>query len=144
MTSFLQPDRVERCSGRHCPRCGHTEHLVLIRDEGWTGGHHGRVECAACQAFIKWAPKPDSAKKRRPSQSRKLVAQYSQGFCEICLRHELQIPAPQTLEAHHIIPVEKGGGDEQANIQICCTACHKLIHWQRTYLGHTLNEEEAS
>lgn len=142
MTTFIEPKQIERITGKPCPECDCVDHLLLIAD--WPGGHYAKVSCGACGRFIKWQGKPKEQKAKRPSAQKKLVKRYSRGFCEICLRTESQIPRPQTLEAHHIIPVEQGGDDERENVQICCTACHRLIHWQRTYTGHMLPEEEAA
>lgn len=32
------------------------------------------------------------------------------------------------LEVHHILPVSKGGGDEQKNLITLCKKCHKKRH----------------
>lgn len=138
-SSFDNVQNVEYVEGRACPTCGTTEHQALIGT--WSGGHYAKVICSKCDRFIKWQGKPEAKKAKRPAVQKKLVSLHSKGFCEICLRLEHQIPAPQTLEAHHIIPVENGGGNEAENIQVCCTACHRLIHWQRTYIGHTVPQE---
>jgi HNH endonuclease. len=136
--SIQNPDEIQHIEGQPCRRCGTTSHINYIRHPGWPGGHWGRVHCKNCDTFIKWASKPTDKKTKRSSSHKRLVSLYSHGFCVVCLRQDSQIPAPQTLEAHHIIPVADGGTDDQGNIMICCTACHKLIHWQRTYLGHTV------
>lgn len=133
MNQGFTPEKVERVEGTPCPGCGTTEHFLQIGQ--WGGGHYGKQICTNCDRFIKWASKPGDAKKKRPAASKKLVRRHSKGFCEICLKTESQIQLPWVLEAHHIIPVEKSGGDEAGNIQICCTACHRLIHWQRNYNG---------
>ena len=99
------------------------------------GGHYARINCADCGGFIKWEADPSKKKISRKGQA-KLVDKFSQGYCESCLRLSDELPSPQTIEAHHIIPVEAGGGNNKDNIQIVCTPCHRLIHHQRTYLGH--------
>lgn len=45
--------------------------------------------------------------------------------CAICGQNDF-------LEAHHIIPKEKGGSDEYDNLILLCACCHASIH-QRTY-----------
>jgi len=119
-----------------CPSCLSTDLSEII--EPTRGGHHGRLVCNHCNRFIKWIPKPKEEKNGDPRAevSKKLVSQYSKGFCEICLRKHDELPSPQTLEGHHIVQVKDGGTDDRDNIQIVCTACHRWIHWQRTYLGH--------
>lgn len=52
----------------------------------------------------------------------------------MCRREEL--PLPEVLEAHHVVEVQEGGSDERDNLWIVCTACHSMIHYLRTYLGH--------
>lgn len=99
------------------------------------GGHYARIQCVSCDRFIKWEGKPREKSDRRKGQ-KKLLDKYSKGFCEICLRKGTEIPLPQVLEVHHVVPVEDGGTDDRTNLQIVCTACHKWIHHQRTYLGH--------
>jgi 5-methylcytosine-specific restriction endonuclease McrA len=125
---------------KSCPSCGCTVFKEIIGPQ--PGGHHGKVVCSQCDRYIKWIPKPSDQKAPDPRAevSKKIVQKYSQGFCEICLKTETQIQLPWVLEAHHIIPVEKGGGDDADNIQICCTACHRLIHWQRNYNGASEDE----
>ena len=124
-----------------CPECLSPNLVEVISPN--RGGHYGKLVCRNCNdRFIKWLPKPKEAKTPDPRSevSKKLVTKYSQGFCEICLRCDRDLPKPQTLEGHHIIQVKDGGTDDNSNIQIVCTACHRLIHWQRTYMGHYLNE----
>lgn len=44
-----------------------------------------------------------------------------------------------TLEIHHKIPVSEGGSDTPENILVLCTADHKMVHHQRTYLNKHLS-----
>lgn len=123
-------------SDRPCPRCDSTETRVILGPH--PGGHYSKILCADCNAFKYWGKKPDSEKPKSPRAevSKTLVQQYSRGFCEICLRPSVELPLPETLEGHHVIPVTEQGTDDRENIQIVCTACHRWIHHQRTYLGH--------
>lgn len=123
-----------------CRHCGSTNQTISVAN--WPGGHYAKVACERCGAFIKWAAKPDAAKAKRGPAQKKLVARYSQGFCELCFRLSDSLPGPQTLEAHHVIPVEQGGPDDRSNIWIVCTPCHRMIHHQRTYLGHAFDQYE--
>lgn len=116
-----------------CPSCRESRAKRIIGNH--PGGHYARIQCLNCDRFIKWEGKPGNKPSSRKNQ-KKLLDRFSRGFCEICLRQSSEIPLPQVLEAHHIIPVECGGNDEAGNIQIVCTHCHKWIHQQRTYLGH--------
>lgn len=42
--------------------------------------------------------------------------------CGYCLTHQDYIP--WVLEIEHIIPVAKGGGDEEANLWVACHSCN--------------------
>ena len=124
----------------HCVRCGSAERKTIIGPHA--GGHYSRIECNNCGKFIKWGKDPNKQKKSRKGNA-ELVKQFSKGYCEICLRKKKQLPKPQTLEAHHIIEVNQGGGDDAENIQIACTNCHRLIHHLRTYLGYYHTEDKS-
>lgn len=118
-----------------CPKCGHDgPHVVVLETQSV---HHARETCAKCLAFVRWIAKPsdDPTKYKRPQKHRNLVAEYSRGFCEMCLRLEDDLPKGQTMEAQHVIEFQDGGSEKRENIWIVCTACHRMIHWLRTYHG---------
>lgn len=123
-------DHNETC--RHCQHPG--PHVVEVQT---TGVHHAKVECAKCRRFLRWLSKPDSdpTKYKRPQTHRDLVSKFSNGFCEMCLRDKNELPKGQTLEAQHVIEFQDGGSEKRENIWIVCTACHRIIHWLRTYVG---------
>ena len=53
-------------------------------------------------------------------------------------RHRCQRPGCEHtvfLEVHHIVPRSSGGTNELANLQVLCSACHKLLHDRK--LGDT-------
>jgi len=144
-----KPPYIQECS-YECPNCGsHRSHELLGPivngvQQDFAAGKYSRVNCADCGRYIRWGVNPSKpSKKRRSSGQKDLLENFSNGFCEICLRTEQLLPRQQQLEAHHVIPVEMGGGNDQQNIQICCTQCHKLIHHVRTYLGHYGKAEVA-
>ena len=102
------------------------------------GGHYAKIVCSICAAFVKWAPKPDADKAKRPAAHRELVTRYGGSVCAMCGRKAAALILPDVLEAHHIAEYADGGTDDEANIVILCTACHKFAHWLRTYMfrGH--------
>lgn len=129
---------------RKCPSHGDVEVKVLRPDLPavlWPGGHWGKGVCPQCDRYLCWVPKPndDATKYRRPASHKELADKYSQGFCELCMRDEKDLPAPQVLEGHHVVEFDDGGSNERSNVWVVCTACHRLIHHQRTYLGHIKN-----
>lgn len=95
--------------------------------------HFGREDCEHCGRFVRWVPKPEADRVRRPSAHRNLVKKFSKGFCEMCLTPENELPLGQTLEAQHVQEFAEGGDETRENIWIICTACHKLIHCIRTH-----------
>ena len=123
-----------------CSTCGSID---LELGLAWSEGRGCR--CRTCKkAFTQ--PKPDADKARRPAGHRKLVKKFGRGFCELCLRREAELPASQDLDGHHVVEFADGGTDDQANVWILCTSCHRLVHHQRTYLGHyhARSEEDAA
>lgn len=113
-----------------CRRCGSVDLAQTVMEHGQ---HYARLDCNACGCFVKWLPKPDADKIKRPAAHRNLVHAYSNGYCEMCLRREADLPKNETLEAQHIREYADGGSQERNNIWIVCTGCHKLIHWRRTW-----------
>lgn len=95
--------------------------------------HFGREDCAGCGRFVRWVPKPEADRIKRPAAHRNLVKKFSRGFCEMCLLKEHELPAGQSLEAQHVEEYAEGGEPRRENIWIICTACHKLIHCIRTH-----------
>lgn len=115
-----------------CQFCQSTE---VVFSETPQLPHYGREDCADCGRFIRWVPKPEGDRVRRPSAHRGLVHKFSRGFCEMCLRKENELPDGQTLEAQHVEEFSGGGEPKRENIWIICTACHKLIHCIRTHFA---------
>lgn len=116
-----------------CRSCGSKDLLEKLGPH--PGGHHAKLECRACGAFVRWMPKPIEGRARRRNNA-ELVRRYGRGYCEMCRRKTEEIPLPEVLEAHHVVEVNEGGGDERTNVWIICTWCHASIHQRRTYLGH--------
>ena len=46
-------------------------------------------------------------------------------LCACCIKEGRLTPA--TL-VHHILPVERGGGNEESNLMSLCASCHEKIH----------------
>lgn len=112
--------------------CSHEDTREILTPEMQ---HHGKEVCNGCGKFLRWIPKPDNEKVRRPAKHRDLVKKYSKGFCELCLKSEVELPNGQGLEAQHVIEFQDGGTEGRENIWIVCTACHKLIHWMRHHIS---------
>lgn len=122
---------------RHeCVRCGHNAKpkSVLTPD----GKHFAKAVCAACNAYFAWIGKPDSQKYKRPASHKNLVKKFSPGYCQLCLTPEWRLPNGESLEGHHVVEFQDGGEPTRLNTWILCTACHSLVNWRRTYIGHIL------
>ncbi len=118
--------------------CGATRRRVVKRD---AGPHYAAEYCAVCNGWQRWLPKPSPPHpvtpsplhpRNRPAAHRNLVAKYSRGFCELCLKPEQDLAERNWLEAHHAIEYAAGGDDGRENVWIVCQKCHKLIHWVRS------------
>lgn len=118
-----------------CPKCGKRWEYEIGHGKA---GHYASARCKACGHFW-WLPKPDRDKAKRPAKQSKLVKRYSRGFCELCLIPEAKVPRCESLTAHHVLEYQDGGDESRENIWILCTRCEKLVHHQRTYIGHLLN-----
>lgn len=118
-----------------CPQCGDGgPHSVEVLT---TGVHYAKASCGRCRRFLKFLPKPDDdpTKYKRQKAHLNLVDQYSNGYCEMCLRQKGELPKGETLEAQHVIEYQDGGSEKRENIWILCTSCHRMVHWLRTYHG---------
>lgn len=100
--------------------------------------HYGKELCPFCGIQIRWVPKPINKDKRIKTSKYDIYDilkfhNYNKIFCFFCLREQEQLGKRQTFQLDHIIELDKGGIDEIQNIQILCTACHKLKNWSRLY-----------
>ena len=110
-----------------CSGCGKNNYVEVITPEL---PHYGKLICAGCGMFIKWLPKPDNTSRR---SSTKWNIDLSE--CKICGRRREHLGARETIGPHHLKPIEEGGLDEEKNLLALCTACHRLVHWARLYVG---------
>lgn len=100
--------------------------------------HYGKDVCSKCGAWQRWVPKPDAEKAKRPAKHRDLVKKHGRGECELCGCPESDLPPGDVLEGHHVEEFQNGGEATRENVWVICTACHSLINWRRTYVGHWL------
>jgi len=123
-----------------CPKCG--TKLLVIETPNLI--HSARLDCPK-HGFIKWLPsEKNKDKKRRRASKYSLyeVAKYhnfKEPFCFFCLRKKEQLGVKETLTIDHIQELSIGGKDELSNLQILCSACHKLKNWARLYMNWHLN-----
>jgi 5-methylcytosine-specific restriction endonuclease McrA len=125
-----------------CRKCGSTNTHSALTEKG---PHFARIDCLDCKTTT-WQPKPDDdpTKYKRPAKHQHLVDKFSRGFCELCLRSEIELRKQDSLTGHHVIEYQHGGTDDRENVWIVCTACHRLITWTRTYHGNNHPPEGVS
>ena len=108
--------------------------------------HYAKLICAKCGKWFKWLSHPDNEERR--TQTSKFGISHIINFhkmkrsrCFFCLRTRSQLGTHETLTIDHIEEIDKGGKDIIENLQILCSACHKLKNWIRLYFNWHLKEE---
>ena len=65
------------------------------------------------------------------------------GVCNACGRFMTNLGWPLTFTLDHILPLCLGGGHEEGNLQVLCTACHE----KKTigeYLKHSISIDKVA
>lgn len=104
--------------------------------------HYAKINCIACKSFIKWQKAPQNIEKRNGCPEPERVCErrgFSDCFCFFCGRTKQALGKHETLTVDHIKKIEENGKDEYDNMQVLCTACHKLKHWAELYLRKHFN-----
>jgi len=120
-----------------CPNCNSEEYQIIPRPDTPHSG--GERRCIQCNSFMGWAPTQTKEGIRTKSTKYDLTPimrhkKYSgEPFCFFCGRTKNQLGQNETLTIDHIQPIRDEGLDELINLQILCTACHKLRHWAELY-----------
>lgn len=106
--------------------------------------HYGKLECPVCNKWIKWVSNPTEIRTKTSIHKLEKVIKFykiNEPFCFFCLREQKQLGIKETLTRDHIQELDKGGKDELENLQILCSACHKLKNWCRLYINwHNKND----
>jgi len=140
---------------KKCPKCNSQLQQQLTPHSI----HFARIDCPRC-GFISWARNPDSPRNKGTQKLRigkKSVQEVCtfhgfiddlkkdnkpKEFCFFCLRTRKQLGEFETLTVDHIQELDKGGRDVLENMQVLCSACHKLKNWARLYLYWHLHKED--
>jgi len=99
--------------------------------------HYAKVVCYVCRKFIRWDKAPKNKDKRGGLPEPEKVAHFhgfNDIFCFFCGRDYHKLGDNETITIDHIQKIADGGVDELENMQILCSACHKLKHWTELYL----------
>jgi len=111
--------------------------------------HYGEMVCIKCGRHNYWVPAPreENTRRRTSKFSLEQVAKFhgmDKPRCFFCLRTKDQLGDHETLTIDHIVELQLGGKDSLENLQILCTACHKLKNWCRLYLNWHFNGKEVN
>lgn len=126
----LDEDKLDEKCG-----CGSEEFTVKYAE----GPHYFSQVCFDCGKHIKFIGKEKNHGSRTESTEHDIdrvlaVTRQDESRCFFCSRKKEQLGERETLELDHITPVSEGGEDRPENLQVLCTACHKLRHHRETYL----------
>lgn len=117
--------------------------------EAYDGKHYAKL-LTSDGHFVDWVQKPGSRKAREHSRySLQDVMRFhgfdGEPFCFVCRRKQSELGIGESLELDHILPIREGGEDELGNLQILCSACHRLRHWMELYVTkHLIRREKLT
>lgn len=132
----------------HCKKCGSKLNLVLTPNSI----HYAALRCELNNHFEGWAKNPVSESInsiRTPNKADiSVVSSYhcmKTPICFFCLRNKNQLGKSETLTVDHIRELSTTQDGENLdvvqNMQILCSACHKLKNWARLYMNWHLVEK---
>ena len=110
--------------------------------------HYGKLICPV-HGFIKWITKPENEGIRTKTSKYgiKDIMKFhnfsGEPFCFFCLRFHNALGIKETLTIDHVKELDKDGKNNIENLQILCSACHKLKNWARLYINWHLKVEEG-
>ncbi|PNX45765.1 MAG: hypothetical protein BV457_08925 [Thermoplasmata archaeon M9B1D] len=109
--------------------------------------HYAKKICIVCGHNLGWAKKPENENKRPKNKYVLDIAKFhnmalDKVRCFYCSRLEIQLGIREGFEVEHIVQLVDGGIDELENLQILCTACHKMKNWMITYIRNHLTENK--
>lgn len=87
--------------------------------------HPGALRLVAALASMGTEQKAPARKSLAKIKARLMVDRGE--ACEVCAQ---RMPDPSLINAHHVVPVADGGGDEDSNIALVCPNCHAIAHWR--------------
>lgn len=127
-------------------KCHHCEHQGKPMRGRFNELHGYAFVCEQCERFLAWGGKNKAimAEDKRQRSSQWTAHRLRIRSCQMCLREQDELGTREQLEVHHVQPVSQGGADQPDNLWVVCTACHRLIHWQQTYLNDHQKQRSAA
>ncbi len=100
-----------------------TKHWGTLRAacEALDAFHKGRI---TREELLRGSPRPRKVRAPFPPSKRFAVLRRDGFRCQLCGRGAKSEP-PVELEIDHIVPVAKGGGAEESNLQVLCKECNR-------------------
>ena len=97
------------------------------------GPHFAKAVCPECQRTLGFIPKPKNQDRldKRPNGC-PTPEQLGISRCQVCLKDKDRTHR-QYLSTHHID--DDPTNNDRLNLLVVCYACHRLIHWLRTYFN---------
>lgn len=119
-----------------CPRCENFDLPDVVKAD--KGPHEKKVVCNKCGCTFGFLAKEKNEKKldHRPNGC-PTPEMLGIDYCQICLRHKSKIGKGH-LDTHHIDG--NPANNDRLNYLVVCVACHRLIHWTRTYIKNHMEE----
>ena len=128
-----------------CPWCNSENTKIVLTNNSV---HYAKEVCCNCRKWIGWIKNPESTRTKNPNRKMKLNPKKVCDFhnfktihCFFCQRGREQLGNNETLTVDHIEELDKGGEDKIENMQVLCTACHKLKNWARLYTNWHFMED---
>lgn len=110
--------------------------------------HYGEMYCGHCNKHCFWVANPLSQKNDSIRVGKKTIQEVcsfhrlKEESCFFCRRTKKQLGFNETLTVDHIDELDKGGEDKLWNMQVLCSACHKLKNWCRLYMNWHFKKED--
>jgi len=112
--------------------------------------HYGEMICRHCNKHSHWISNPNREKRnKRIGTGKKIIKEicnfhgFDKEFCFFCLRTKEQLGKNETLTHDHIQELDKEGKDNIENMQVLCSACHKLKNWCRLYINWHFKKDDT-
>ncbi len=89
-------------------------------------GQYCELHAGQARSYDKGSRRPDKNRKYGRAWKR-IRDRYARlhPLCERCLKEGRITPME---EVHHILPVNRGGGNEETNLMSLCRSCHEKVH----------------